>query len=240
MRRLAVAALVWTFCAGVVHPAWAQGVDELVAANLAAKGGAERLRTIAGMKQTVRLLVHGTEALVVIYSKRPNLLRQEITIAGRTTVNAFDGHTAWSIDSGRGAVAARLSVEQAEALRDQAAFDGLLVRFHRMGTALESLGLEMIGGRPAYHLRAFDGHRRVLHIYLDQATGLETRIVSESERGRFEQQLLDYRDVQGVKVPFTIRTSINGRPLAELVVEAVELGVALDDRIFRVPAPSGF
>ena len=81
-------------------------VDEIVAKNLQAKGGLEKLRAVTSIKQTSRLsLPGGLEATVTVYGKRPNLTRQELNVAatGQTMVSAFDGTTAWSLNPMMGA-----------------------------------------------------------------------------------------------------------------------------------------
>jgi hypothetical protein len=220
-------------------PASAQSVADLVASNLAAKGGAARLDAVGTVKQTSRVKLHGgIEATLVLYSKRPKLLRQEMTVAGKTVVNAFDGTRAWAIDPTIGMTRPSvLSGPQADAIRDQASFDGLLARYHGAGggAGLETLGIEVIGGRRLHHLRVYDGHHKVVHIYLDETTFLEALVVTETDMGRLEQEMLDYRDVKGVKVPFTIRTSLNGQAVAEIAVESVEFGVAIDSALFGMP-----
>jgi len=75
---------------------------------------------------------------------------------------------------------------------------------------------------------------RVQHVYLDAVTGLEARIVSDSPMGKLEQELSDYRDVSGIKVPFSIRNLVNGAVRAEITVDKVEINPNIDDAIFRM------
>jgi hypothetical protein len=218
-------------------PAAAQTVGDLIAANLAAKGGAERLQAIASIQQTSRLRLHGgIEGTVVLYGKRPRLLRQEMRIAGQTVIKGFDGARAWAVDPTEGTNRPTvLEGLQAEALRDQAGFEGLLMRYLTAGRQIDHLGYETRSGRRLHHLRVYDGHRRIVHVYLDEQTLLEARIVVETDQGRFEQDLLDYREVEGVRLPFVIRTAVNGQPVAEMAVESVVFGAAIDEALFRMP-----
>ena len=74
-----------------------------------------------------------------------------------------------------------------------------------------------------------------LHLYLDAATGLEARRSTEVESLKLEQELSDYRPVNGVTIPFHIRLLVNGVPQSEMKVQSVEFNVAMDDAIFRMP-----
>jgi len=44
----------------------------------------------------------------------------------------------------------------------------------------------------------------------------------------------DYRDVNGVKMPFSLKQSLNGKPVADLRVSNVEINVPLDESLFRL------
>ena len=70
--------------------AGAPTVDELIARNLQAKGGAERLAAVRTIKQSAVMTSAGMEANIRIFAKRPNLMRQELEGGGMTMVMAFD------------------------------------------------------------------------------------------------------------------------------------------------------
>ena len=68
------------------------------------------------------------------------------------------------------------------------------------------------------------------------AVAARAKLVSQNEMSQtFEQELSDYRDVQGIKIPFSIRMLSNGIPQGQIVVEKVEFNVKIDDAIFRMP-----
>ena len=64
---------------------------------------------------------------------------------------------------------------------------------------------------------------------------LEVKLVTETDTTTIEQELADYREVEGIKIPFVIRTSANGVKQGEIRLEKVEFNVKLDDAIFRMP-----
>src|SRR5687767_8552605 len=76
----------------------AQTVDEIVARNLQAKGGAEKWKSITAVKMTGKVSLQGMELPLIVYAKRPNMSRQEITIQDKKIVQAFDGTTPWMIN----------------------------------------------------------------------------------------------------------------------------------------------
>ena len=105
MRRRVVAIGLSAVALLIARPAAAQTVDELLAKNIQAKGGMEKLRSVQTVKQTGRVNFQGTEAKQTVYAKRPNLIRQELNMAGQLVVMAYDGNTPWMINPNLGAVA---------------------------------------------------------------------------------------------------------------------------------------
>jgi len=218
-------------------PVSAQSVDEIVARNLQAKGGLDKLRSIQTIRQTSKVLMpQGTSETVVVLSKRPNLLRQEITVGGKKVVFAFDGKTAWAVNPlvGVGTPVVVMG-PQAEAIRQQSDFDGPLVDYRARGSKLELVGLETVNGRQLHHLRLIDKNGQTQHYYLDPETGLEARITFATEGGEFEQEFSDYRDVDGIKVPFSVRMLANGVAQSTFTVQKVEFNAKFDDAIFKIP-----
>jgi hypothetical protein len=211
-------------------------VDEILARNLEARGGKAVLDAVESIRLTSSLELAGATVSVVVLSKRPNLMRQELTVAGETAIEAFDGTTAWMVNRLMGiTVPTELAGVRAAALRDQANFDGLLMQARNRGDQIELVGTEIIGGRPTHHLRLTTTEHRIQHCYLDVTTGLESRLMYQTEAGHFQQDLSDYRDVKGVKVPFVIKTTLDGRPQGQLTVAAVELNIPIDTALFSMP-----
>jgi outer membrane lipoprotein-sorting protein len=246
IRRVFVLTIV-TICAlavtvlstgqSVAASAAPQSIDDLIAKNLEAKGGLARLKAIQSIKQTVNLKIQGTmEAVMTVYSKRPNRMRQEIQVADKTVVNAFDGVTPWIINPMVGSTRPMaVTGPQADMLREQGDFDGPLVDYKIKGYTIALVGSETLGDRKVHHLRVVSQSQQVIHLYLDAATGLEAKRTTEIEMLKLEQEFSDYKPVDGITIPFTIRTFTNGVPQGEIRVKSVEFNVAMDDAIFRMP-----
>lgn len=213
-----------------------QSVDEIVARNLDAKGGLARMRAVQTVKQTRRMNLQGIDSPVVVYTKRPNLVRQEISAGGKLVVMAYDGMTPWIVNPLTGSNSPiQVMGAQADAIRQDSDFDGPLVDYRAKGTAIELVGTEALGTAKVYHLKLTSRAGAVQHYYIDAETALEVKVSMESGGTTIEQELSDYRDVEGIKIPFVIRTSANGVRQGEIRVEKVEFNVKVDDAIFRMP-----
>jgi hypothetical protein len=74
-------------------------VDQIVAKNVEAKGGAEALHALQTVKLIGKMLVNEGQ-LELAFSqtkKRPSSVRNEYTLQGMTAVQAYDGTDGWKI-----------------------------------------------------------------------------------------------------------------------------------------------
>jgi outer membrane lipoprotein-sorting protein len=232
-RSLVLALSAWFVVSGALA-AGAQTVDEIVAKNVEAKGGAAKIRAVQTMKQTARMTGTGMELTITIYSKRPNLMRQELTGGGMTMVMAFDGTMAWGMNPAMGPTPAPLSGPDADMAKEQADLDGPLIDYKTKGNQIELVGTETLAERKVHHLKITTPSKRVIHCYLDAETGLEAKIVADGPMGSIEQELSDYRDIEGIKMPFTIRSSVAGQRV-QIAIDKVEINPVIDPAVFKMP-----
>lgn len=217
----------------------AQTVDEIVAKNLKAKGGAEKWKSISSVKMTGTFSTQGMEGPMSLYAKRPNLSRQEITMNGRKLVQAFDGTTPWMIlpDS---EAAREMPATQGESVRTNADFDGPLMDYAAKGHKIELVGKEKVGGTEVYHLKLTKKGGSVEHYYLDTESGIEVKRTVDVDAGGMKQtietELSNFKSVDGIMIPHTMKQSVNGTPLAQMNVEKIEFNAPIEDALFRMPA----
>ena len=241
MLRLTSAFALAVVClAGAGQSPSEQAVDELVLKNLDAKGGLEKLKAVTTIKQTGTLSLQGQEAALTIYSKRPNMQRQEISVAGQQVINGFDGVTAWIINPLVGAVRPiQVTGPQADMIREQSNFDGPLVDYKNQGVTIELvLGTEMMGDQKLIHLKLRSRTQQVSHLYLDSVTFLDAKLSIDTPQMKLDQQFWDYREQDGFKVPFLVRTIANGVLQSEMKLQSVEFNAPIDEAVFKMPKGS--
>jgi hypothetical protein len=237
--RTIVAALVLTASADL----GAQTLDDILAKNLTARGGLDRLRAVQTARLTGRITFGpGMEAPFTLERKRPRSMRSEFKLDEQTGVQAFDGQNAWTLMPFAGQrEPERLLAEERLQVEEQADFDGPLVDWKAKGHALELLGRDSVDGVPCWKLRLTTKAGAVRTIFLDAATFLESKSVGRRVFGgneiEFESTLADYRDVDGLKLPFTIAAGpLNAPERQRIRFERIELGVPIDDARFAMPA----
>jgi len=225
--------------------AHADQLDDILARNLAARGGADKLRAIKSLRATGKIILGGGNfSLSADFGEvieRPNRIRTELTIQGLTQISASDGTDAWTVSPFQGRRdAERASIDDKRQIEQTAELDGPLVDWRTKGHRIEYLGMENVDGAPAIKLRVTRKDGDLQYVFLDPDTALEIRITTVRKvRGTEnieETDLGEYQEVAGVWLPFSIESGPQGGPRqSHIRIERVEPNVATDPVWFRVP-----
>ena len=239
LAPLAAVAAIW-MGAGSLGAAQSapQTAEEVVTKNIEAKGGVAKLMAVTSMKRTSTVSMMNMEMQLVVYNKRPNLVRQEITHTGQLIVSGFDGQTPWILNPLLGPPPARpmiLSGPQAEQIKADSSFDGPLVNYRNQGSTLALAVSEDQALKQYLYLRLTAKNGQITHIYLDPKTYLEVKQTMVLPQARLETQFEDYRSVDGFTIPFVMRNLVNGVQQNEFKLQKIEFNPALDEALFRVP-----
>lgn len=161
-----------------------------------------------------------------------------------STVKIGQGEMTWAVNGSNGWL---------KNPREQRALDSAeLAKFKSLAASLDPLplrepyprvnygGVEKIGEREAYVLRMMTPDRKRVRLSFDAQTGLLVRRVTTSETllGLDPEQIdfEDYRDVEGVKVPFTVRvTYLDTFFSATRKFTEIKHNVSVDEAKFTVP-----
>jgi hypothetical protein len=221
-------------------------LDELVAKNIEAKGGADALRALQSLRLTGKMLVQQGQIQLAYNQtkKRPGEVRTEATIQGMTAVDAYDGKEGWRISPFGGRKdPEKMSADDAKPLTEDAEMDGPLVDWKAKQSTVDYLGTEDVDGTLAYKLKVVHKNGDVSFVYLDPDHFLEIRILTQRTRHgaqeEVETDLGDYEKIGGVFVPFSIETGRKGDPdKQKVIIDKGEANVPVDDAMFHFPAPA--
>ncbi len=250
MHRLTVLAFVLLALSTMLS---AQTVDDIIAKNIVARGGLAKLaavQTIRGTAdyQTTNFLLGDVHATLTQVLKRPGKVRVDWSFPDFTLIQAYDGQNGWQIlraakkkqKDDRSPMTAR----DVKLLQEQGDIDGPLVDWKQKGSTVELAGREKVGARDAYNLQVTFKDGEVQNFYLDADSFL---LVKASGTGavqgvdvRFERIFSNYKEVQGVMLPFSIEARTAQVPGGQQAVEKttfqkVEVNVPLDELIFIEP-----
>lgn len=216
-------------------------VDDIIAKNLQAKGGAAKWQSMKSVKMTGKMTAQGTEMPLTVYAMRPNFNRQEITMPAGKAIQAFDGTTAWVVNPMLGIETPQaVPGPAAELAKNSADFDGALINYKAKGNDIELVGKEQLEGKDVYHLKVTTKGGPVQHYLLDADSGIELRMSAEVELGGGQKQTLttamsNYKQVDGIMIPHTVTQTAGGRTLLQWTITTVEFNAVPDDSIFRLP-----
>jgi hypothetical protein len=211
-----------------------QVLDKYIQA-LGGKAAIEGLKTqVKKGTYTAHLL---PESQIEIYEAAPGKYFSSLKTPKGVVTQGFNGTAGWVAN---GTEAHEMSASRLAAWKRVHEFDQKLTlkgRYSRMAVA----GKEKIGGRDAYLIRARTaegGHNE--RLYFDAETGLLLRwvIYIDTMIGPYPEatDYEDYRDVDGVKVPFTIRKNqLQGFEASTLKLTEVKHNVPVDDAKFNMP-----
>ncbi|HXO44380.1 MAG TPA: hypothetical protein VN846_02820 [Candidatus Cybelea sp.] len=186
---------------------------------------------------TIEVPSMNLSGMVLIHEKAPDRLLATVIINGAAFRQGFNGTLGWTDDPQDG-LREQSGAELAEARRDADFYHPLDLR--KLYTKFTVSGAEKIGDRDTYVLEATvpEGSEPT-KMYFDAETGLLVRAVSQHHGPdgvtQYREDFEDYREVDGIKVPFTSRQT-NGDTTYTMTIGEIRHNVELDDSEFAKPA----
>ena len=217
----------------------AQTADELITKNLAARGGAEKLRAIQTMTMEGTISFGETSSPLTVKVRRPNQIREDFKIDGNAVSRAYDGASGWEMQADK---LRQLEAGDLNNIREEAenAIEGPLLDYAKKGSRVEALGKVAIDGKPVYKLKITTSLGTSITQFLDASTFLE--IHEEIERSANGKLMMivenvgDYREVNGVKFAHRFVSGTPDSPTAStLQINKMQLGVSVDAAVFAMP-----
>jgi hypothetical protein len=208
-------------------------VESVIAHDIAARGGADRMHALRTVRQ-LGLLINGKDtSSLVIEDKLPDAMRMEITQAGKTLVRAYDGRTGWQKVPGGNAANLMTPAEQKNISHEADLMSGL-VDYAAKGNKVALTGTESVEGRDAYKVQVTLRDSTVFTYFIDRETWLPVKW----QGGPWETMYRAFIDVGGVKFPSRFETTERGATVASPVVLVITKGIAnppLPDSRFAPP-----
>jgi len=220
----------------------AQTVDDVIAKNVQAVGGMDKLKGVDTLRESGKFQVDGFQAEVVQLNKRPNRVRQEFIIQGMAQVQAYDGKGGWQVNPFSGRRDAELmSDDDSKDLQVAADIDGPLVDYKDKGHKAELVGHDSVEGTDCYKVKLTLKNGDVRYYYIDTDSYMLLKVETQTTvRGTIQENETyfgDYEKVNGIYYPFAMESGQKGDPnRTKITVEKIEQNVPIDDSKFVVPA----
>jgi predicted Zn-dependent peptidase len=197
---------------------------------LAALGGKDKLSNIKTVKIEMSTEIQGVAMETKMYHKAPNMLATTNSMMGNIMMqSSFDGEKGMLTQMGQPS-----EVEGAD-LQDMKV-DGHLFPeryYSKLGVKTELKGIEMLDGRKVYKvvIEYPSGSKKTN--YFDLESSLKVQEVEVKEGNTITNVISDYREVDGIKFPFS-RKVIGAVPFPLLMqVQNVEVNKAIDEEVFK-------
>jgi zinc protease len=208
-------------------------IDQVINKYIDAVGGKEKMLQIKD--ETIKLTgtMQGMNIVVTISRKAPNKFYQLVDFGMGQQKTVFDGVKGKTSAMGQ---EQELSGDQLESIKVEAEMNAIL-DYAKYGIKPELTGMEKINDKDAYKVTLTMPSGKKSTQYFDVANGLLVRQITTAEtpQGNFTSSIdmEDYRDVQGMKVPYKM---IQSTPMGsiELNMSSVEINKGLDDSVFEV------
>ena len=219
--------------------------EEIVAKNVAARGGLAAWRAVQSMTLTGKLDAGGKKDTLLPYTlelKRPNKQHLAIDFAGHTGLQVFDGEHGWKLRPWLNRPDPEpFSPEELAKAKEKVGLDGPLIDYAAKGSQVALEGTEMVEGKGTYKLKVTSRDGQVQHVWVDGSTFLETKMEGEKHRfdgqmRRVETYLRDYHRVERLMIPYVAETHVERVAGGHsMTIEKVVLNPKIDDSEFAKP-----
>lgn len=182
---------------------------------------------------------NGERGLLEVFAKAPNKSLAVVKTLEGQVVNryGFDGTVGWDWRLGAGTT--RLSGSLLAATRRDAEFYWQ-VKLRELFPTMVFKGKTTSGDRQVYVIEAMPADGLPRTMYFDMQNGLlarrDDRVELPGVTASIEFHFGDYRQVDGIKLPFAIRRVTPGGEITLTMTEARH-NVPIDDALFEIPKP---
>ena len=249
---VAVAGLLAVSLGARRAPAAELAAADVVAKNVAARGGLDawrKVRTMAWMGRVESAHAPAPSMPFALEQKRPNRTRLQIDALGQRSMRIFDGMRGWKVlppPQGQGQPSVQpYTAQELKSAQAGHGIDGPLIDHAAKGNSVTLEGLDEVDGHRAYHLKVHLARGGDEDVWVDAETYLERRYDRMADGPGGQRRLTvtyaDYRDVDGLKIPFLIETGGGqGATPDRMRIERVVLDAPIDDAVFENPADPRF
>ncbi|MCU1290605.1 MAG: hypothetical protein JWN60_2834 [Acidobacteria bacterium] len=231
--------LFFIFAAFCFQTAQAQSPSKILKLAEKALGGAKNLQSIKSWRKsgTITRLNDGAAGDFSEQASQPNFYNADYDLNGFEYEKGYNGKSGWARDSRDGArtLTGNESRDfQAESVYKNAAW----LNYKKEKAKISAGGQADVNGKKANVVVLTTAKGAAIKLYFDAATSLPIReeFAAGDKRKIFDYE--DYRTINNVKIPFSIKLK-EGENLFEIKLEEVKINLQIAQTEFDYPSVSG-
>jgi len=238
MRRLSCYASLAIALVSAPGPARAQDPAKIAEQYVKAAGGSKALSRVQTetLEGTFTNPVDGKPATYTFSTKLPNRYYSEFVLGDKNLIEAYNGKSAWH-QTASGEISTLLGQQGLQLEAASVYYNSRFVNPKKNKQALAFVGHAQVRGRDALQIEVTTPTNIRRQVFFDPQTHL---IVKESAAlGGVDQEILyaDYRDVDGVKLPYKIELH-RGSDVYSIDIARAAINGTIGERVFDFPKKS--
>ena len=215
---------------------------EILAAAVKAHGGLEKLQAVKNIVMEARASANTPAGPMQVEGKSyyvyPDKFRQDMKMPQGEMAYVFDGTAGFAMTP---MGVQPIPPQMANSFKDAVFRENvwLLANLSQNNIPIQYAGTEEVQGKQAYILAVQQPSGEMLKVFISDETSYIVKIsYREMNQGiavNRETFMDDYRDVDGIKVPYHIVQNVDGQPFSESSVTGITLNAELDETLFQEP-----
>ncbi len=222
---------------------YCQSVDKIIEKVFDARGRGKSIENINTIKISGKLIYSRVTGTFVAYNKKPFLNRFEFELMGKRVIQAINLTGGWYINEISDQYDA---ISMTKEVFEQTKYQNYypihpLFDYKSKGIKLRLIGKDTTQGRLCYVIREILPDSSKTDMYVDTVSFLQLlqkTIVRmpESKDLLLETYFKDYRNVNGLMIPYIMEKTNNGVLQTKMIIEKAEVNIPIDDSVFNPPA----
>jgi hypothetical protein len=220
----------------------AQSAEEIISKYIEFTGGEKAWKKIKTIVTHGEYKYGGMNFTFTSFSKAPNFYKYSASLNGKSYVQSYNGKQGWKMDGFNNETEPTvLTGNDALMMANEAdvELESPFINYLKKGNVIEYEGTDTIDSKSCFRIRLIlkDNESEKYFFSKENFELVMKRAVSknvEMKNALIDIFYSDYRDENGLKIPFKSISKVNGQTILTSKIEKVEINVPLDNGIFRL------
>ena len=219
----------------------AQPVDQVIKKYVKFIGGRGRWKKVKTMVATGEYDYGGIQFPFTSYAKAPNRYKFVVPQNGKQYVQGFDGNRGWKMDGFKNETTPTLLTGKAAlAMANEAdiELEDAFIDYRDKGHRAVLLGKDTVQGKACFKVKLIRKNGETDTCYFEDQSFAMVMKKAVSKNAEMGGALLDtfysdYRDINGMRIPFRIVNESNGQMILTITVDKVVIDKPIEDKEFQ-------